>query len=325
MYRKVGVERLLFILLILSTCALSQEFTFDMDLIREWNQDSKLSKPIPYVYRNKKDGREIRYIAVRHTNNHKSDTFKIIKRTIKIFKPHVVIIEGVPSSLGYSEFGLVEQASNCKANRGKCSEAFYAAKFATKKGIQFQGGEPDTPVQIDHIAKNGLTTRDANFFFIARDLFSHKRDGEIKESDLKAFFESEIARYDDPTKAQNSYESFMSWFKDATGNDFSFENLKNEDYAPLKSGHKLNKISALADEVREKNILKTIEVNLNLKRKVLVVYGSSHLYKHQEVLDDAFRKERVNRNVDDSNRGIQKQFEALPNLLNEDRFIIIDK
>ena len=319
------MEKLLLILLILSTCALSQEFSFDMNLIREWTKDSKLSNPAPYVYTKKKDGKEIRYIAVNHTKNHKSKTFKLIKRVIKDFKPHVVIIEDIPSSLGYSEFEIVEQAQSCKHKRGKCSEAFYAAKFASKKGIQFQGGEPDTPAQIDHIAKNGFSSRDANFFFIARDLYSHKRDGEIKKSDLKAFFESEIARYDDPSKVQNNYESFKSWYEEATGNSFSFEDLKNDDYAPLRNGNKLNKISALADEVREKNILKTIEDNLNQKRKVLVIYGSSHLYKHQAVLDDAFRKEKINRNVDDSNRGIQKQFEVFPNLLNKNRLIIIDK
>jgi hypothetical protein len=117
----------------------------------------------------------------------------------------------------------------------------------------------------------------------------------------------------------------MNWYKQATGNSFSFEDLKNDDYAPLKNGNKLNRISSLADEVREKNILKTIEDNLNQKRKVLVVYGSSHLYKHQAVLDDAFSSVKVNSNVDDSNRGIQKQFEVFPNLINEDRFIIIDK
>lgn len=289
---KVMIIFLLFILNI--SGVLAQDFEFDFELIRDWTKESKHLKTPPYIYENKKEETSIRYIAVEHTANLNDPTYTLIEKSIKEYKPQVVIIEGVPSSLGLSNSNIAKSAEDCFVKSNKelfvCGEAMFTAQLANKNSIQFVGGEPDVQAEIKELTGQSYSYEDIYFFYVARNLYGEKRSGGLSQESLENSYYQSLSRYTDPSSEQFNFENFKKWFAKELEKELSISNLENQDYAPFNSGHRLNKIAYAIDTVREKNILETIEKSLNQYKRVLVVYGASHLYKHQLVLDDAFQK-----------------------------------
>jgi hypothetical protein len=266
---------------------------FNYELIRDWTKDSRHPQTPPYVYSSELSGFKINYIAANHTVILKDPLYALIAKTMQDNSPKIVVIEGVPSSLGVNHPDIIKSAEACAekstADTFSCGEPLYTALLAKSNNMSFIGGEPDFKEILSQLASFGLSQEDIAFFHVARNLYGMKRAGELNADNVSSAFTSQLEKL----KMQDgdlSLIQFKIWYKNVLQKEFSLDSLSNPDYAPFKTGHKLNQIAYAIDEVREKNILKTIEQALKDYKQVMVVYGSGHLYRHQLVLDDAFKE-----------------------------------
>jgi hypothetical protein len=265
---------------------------FDLTLVREWTKDSRHPQDPPYVFSLAQGDYSLKYIAAKHSSNLMDPLFSLITKTVEEHKPKIVVIEGVPTSIGINNLEILKSAENCskKSNPDTfvCGEPLFLVLLAHAKGISFVGGEPDFIEISQQLISLGLNQQEILFFHVARNLFGMKRSGELTLSNLEIAYASQLKKYA-ATQSNYTFDQFKAWYKQELKKDFTWDGLINPDYAPFKTGHKLNQIAFAIDEVRERNILKTIEQSLIDYKHVLVLYGSGHLFRHQLVLENAFK------------------------------------
>ena len=83
-------------------------------------------------------------------------------------------------------------------------------------------------------------------------------------------------------------DQFKGWYKETTGMEFSAENLRRADIAPIaiEDPKLLKRMGIAAMMAREKHLI-SFEAKMLLEhRRVLVIYGSGHLVYESEVLED---------------------------------------
>jgi hypothetical protein len=315
-------------LTLFASISYGQSFSFNYNLIRVWDENSKYDQEPPYVYSKKRNNKELKYISVVHTRSLNDSTAKLIKETIETFKPDIVIVEGVPTSYGF-DIEIQKQAIDCIKNieiSGRpCGERDYTLKVAADNKIPFIGGEPGQ--EDERVYLTDYNEEEILFYYVARNLnqmieaklsninsVREKNDSqrifETIEDDYKKMLSQQL-RSNDVNKPEYDFDKFKKWYSKSSGKgEFDPFKSQSSDYAPKNSGTELtelNKMSFQIDKAREPNILKTIQTQLNTYSKVLVVYGSAHLYKHKLVLEDAFSdKSQKKVNVDDSGRGFSK-------------------
>ena len=91
-------------------------------------------------------------------------------------------------------------------------------------------------------------------------------------------------------EANVSLKEFESWYQEKSGRKFNLHEIDSETFSPQldRNPTYFNKIAAAEGMIREKFILERIQEAINHFDRVLVVFGSAHLVKEREVLNDAF-------------------------------------
>ena len=87
-------------------------------------------------------------------------------------------------------------------------------------------------------------------------------------------------------------DQFKDWYHKTTGRDFSAENLRRGDIAPIaiENPNLLKRMGIAAMMAREKHLISFQTKMLLEHRRVLVVYGSGHLVYESELLEDMLGK-----------------------------------
>jgi hypothetical protein len=271
---------------------------FDMTLIhtlssRPTSKDLH-PKEVPYLVSYKASNKELVYLVTNHTSKIDSKTHRAIDKTLKDFKPDIVIVEVPHYEVELSHNVL----KNCDLT-SRCTEGLYAYMRANDLKIKVIGGEPqDREVLINSIA-NGMSEDEILFFYTFRGVASW-RQGDPQRAyapenpieEIKKFIRGNKKRLD-LDNSNFGYEDFIFIYEKNMSKAFDFKDTRYHDIAPYKDGHYIQKLSVVVDKTREVSILKKLEDFINQSSKVFIVYGSGHFVKHRPVLKKAFESETI--------------------------------
>lgn len=278
--------------LALMVSCMSPEFKPDLGLTRDYSFELQNQEPfdIPYVSLFKKGEKELAYLAANHSRNKEGPTFRLVEQAFDVFNPDFVIVEGLSKNSNLE--GFKNHARDCfeQMKKGNCAEPSYAAFLSIKNEVPFGGAEPDdNELAIEAASSFGLSAQDVAFFYALRLANQWKWQGEVESNSqfqkkIESYFPRLVKRVG--VKQDLDFQTFLNWYKQKSGGNFSMERVKNNDLAPVKEGIWSQKISHSIGVIRERSILRAIAAALNNYNKVLVVYGGGHLVKSRLVLED---------------------------------------
>ncbi len=237
----------------------------------------------PFVEQYKKENFELYFLSAHHEVSEDSQTFKLIKSLFKNKRFEVVILEGFQKSKGISPPDMIKYSKE----KG-VSEDSYAIRLATDVNIPFTGGEPLETEVAQSVLKAGYSPQDLLGFYFVRQIPSFKREGRFKKETVEQAYgkfmpwQKTSAGFKD---FQFFFDDFKAWYKKINKKEFSLDTFDTEEPAPHENGIFLTqRISSVVDRTRNVYVVKTIADQLNTYKKVLVIYGSSHLESLRPVL-----------------------------------------
>lgn len=276
----------------------------DMRLIRPWSAELQQSMPFapPYVSRHTAGEKQLIYVAARHV--HKDDTgnrllsptFRTISAVFDQHTPQLAIIEGIENTGTASPAFFARKASGDAANNFKTAgENSYTAWRALQAGIPFVSGEPPDKTEVEAAQKRGYSQRDILFWNTFSSLQSGLIDGMITPT--PAAIEDSTQRMlagwsrrmkcDNPTPAE-----FTGWFNEKTGMPATVENIIAMDTSPSTgpNANYMQRIMGGQDDLREKSVIEAAHAAFTQVDRVIVVYGSAHQPKQEQVFTAQFGK-----------------------------------
>jgi hypothetical protein len=275
--------------LMASSCSM-KKFKADHDLMRAYSYELQKKEPYhaPYAVQFQNKGHSLLYIAADHTFKEKSETFKMIRQSFKYFTPDRVIVEGVPRDINLNE--LRPYLSECWVKKTrKCGEPLYTTYLAQKKNIPVVGGEP-VDEDIVLALEGDISREELAYFYTLRQMNQMKRQEEVNILNFDEKIGRQLARNIRKLKIEKNIkvQNFKNYFAQKMGRPYNLKNIQNEELAPLKKGSWFQVISYKVGVIREREIIETIEDQINLGQKVLIVYGSGHLVKSRKILEGMF-------------------------------------
>lgn len=275
----MNLLKILAFLSLFTACA-SPSLSPDLSLLRPWGEALQKEEPYKgsYIAKFQKGGRELLYVAGVHAEGADADVFPIIKRSLSEFDTEVLIVEGINPSV--PEERMRTLARECAPSFEKCGEKFYAISLLSSK-VKVQSGEPSEQSILDAMKSLDYSSHDLAFFYLVRQIPSLKRQKKLNDLDFKR--QAEEYLFDTMSSRlklqsiNNSFETFLKWYKEKLGRNFSLADIDNETPAPHINGSYLQKLSYQVGVIRDSNVLKVIAEQLNTHKKVMVLYGSSHL------------------------------------------------
>ena len=256
------------------------------------------SPPFAAIYR--KGGQRLVFIAAEHAFGTTSATTRAVDSGFAAVSPAIVIIEGFPTAGAEDPPALVAKARSrgtSEADDYARGEAMYTASVALSRGIHFIGGEPAPEEQVHGLERRGYTVQDVAFSYLLQGLGQSVRSGEVaagsQDPKLAATFahwaEGFVDQYSlDPP----SFEEFTARYKLMFGVVFMEDQGLAERPTPGKDSAFARLIQADMN-ARDEHLLATIEKELALKKRVLVVYGSSHWITLSQALQKRLGKPTI--------------------------------
>jgi hypothetical protein len=289
----------MFVLTVLLFSIASQAATrglrLNPDLLRPWSKELSASQPFPYPYLAtfKKDGFVLAYLAADHANRESSPTMALLRRTLEKGSFQAVMFEGFPFDASSADQERFLQYANSTRRGGllEGGEDAYAAILAHSKGLPFYGGEPTGPQVLQGVLARDYSARDMVGFSIVRMIPVWTRDGELKDKSLDALaadrLRSECRGYGLRPADCPDLASLKLWYLTKNGEEFG-DPFDGEKAAPYAGGkYFTQRLSAAVDDVRNRAIVQHVEKLLLKHRKILVVYGGSHLPMQSKAFEEA--------------------------------------
>lgn len=265
-------------------------FNPDCSLIKAWDDVTVLPLAAPFVSAFNRAGKSLHYIAARHEGGLQSPTLRTVNAEFEKFRPHVVILEGMPNTGEVSPSWYLEHCrAQAREDFAAGGEASYAAVLAGERGIDFVSGEPSDRNLYEGLAAQGFTRADFLGWHITVVMRHHIEGGVLEAAAVGTLVERQAQNilYGIGVEGESfSSADFRAWYRDRMGCDFTLGGLAAIDGSPSRArdANALQAIMSAADNVREPHIVKTIAQQLEAHDRVLVVYGSAHLGKQEAVL-----------------------------------------
>lgn len=212
--------------------------------------------------------------------------FKTIQRVFSSTPPDAVIIEGVdPSQVAAFCKYTVQQCGSAqyKIPAKACDESSIASYSAVQMGAPVFTGEPSAARQLSVFKAHGYTIQDFFAFWILNNIPQEKRHGAFTEEQFQQLVDR-IVRYENHllgTSVRFSPEDLANWYAKNMSSPTSYLDIDVEDTSPYPAPQSpktlLHTLSAISTEGRDASVLDTIQTVLKDHKRVLVVYGASHL------------------------------------------------
>lgn len=219
---------------------------------------------------------QLLYIANTHETNMDSLTFQWIRSAFVFFKPDLVIFEGIETSQGISPEFIKKRLQGISFPSSE-GEILYAAHLALNEKIDFLGGEPSDSEIFKNLEVAGYTHRDVIFFYFTRQIPQYYSEKKVtSQADIKRLFPEFMAKYD--KACLYSFDQYRHWLYEKNSQELPLKKLLNSELtAPIENGNYLQKLSSKIGVVRDSHVVQTILTNLKSKKKILVIFGKSHL------------------------------------------------
>jgi len=237
---------------------------------------------IPFTATYRKSGHVLVFVGAHHLFTPQNSTLRAVDSGFAAAAPAIVILEGFPTAMGENPPPLVEEArrrGTPETDDYAKGEAMYAASLALARGIPFIGGEPTREEQTQTLIHESFSPGDLFFVQLLGDLSQAFRAGDFASgSDPKLrkvykFWSEATAR--DFKLAPMSFEDFSARYRVVYGVDITRDtNLVQ--HAEASTSNPTAPLMRATGVIRDEHLLATIENELALKKRVLVVYGGSH-------------------------------------------------
>lgn len=261
---------------------------FDLALVKGEPQ-APVRLRAPYVATYRSGGFQLDYVAARHEFATDRPTMTMVRTLFSTSKPDFVIIEGLQASRGISPKSFVEYARRrCGSPACPEGEAAYTVLLSARRGIPFQGGEPDEEDVTAALAAQGYSAQDWLAYDFFRNAGWRKDQPGFASDQLQSLFEQIKARPQHGAAKDYRLSDFESWYQKATGKPFSLAAVDvSRDEAPDSDGTRIQRISAAVDALRNLSEMKVLASAAEKHHHVLIVYGSGHYDAEREFLENA--------------------------------------
>jgi hypothetical protein len=283
---------------LLSSCS-SSTLHIDPSLIRPYAYADQSAEPFeaPYVSVFSRADKTLVYLAAHHENLASGPTHKTVEAAIQKFKPNLVIIEGIQTSMGLSPYRYPDHPEDCaRPGISSCSEAEYAAVLSKKAAIPFTGGEPDEKDILESVRARGYSPKDLIAFYTLRQVPQWVREGSWESGHAQTKIERFVSYYERilATRTGLTLSELHSWYHERLGRELDLDRLTAEDLAPISGENTtyLNRLSVEVGAARNLHLARLIESSINRYQNVLIVYGAGHLVSGRSMLNEAFSKSR---------------------------------
>lgn len=244
---------------------------------------ARLPRQPPFLAVFERGDQRLGFVAARHSIDGDHPTFALVRTAFDEVQPRAVIIEGIETAQGEWPRPIVQEARRLKgsANPASSGEALYTALLAMEHDIPLWGGEPSDQDIYAALLTAGSEPQDAFYASLFGPLEQSRREGDITSPDdprFDAVFERwarSTARGLTPAP-DPSVSAFRAWYRDRTGLDLNADPnwlaSHDPDYpGPVQRENKLHM------KIRDQHLFDLIRSRLDTHRRVLVVYGGSHI------------------------------------------------
>lgn len=243
----------------------------------EWSRKNKIT--VPFCLSFKREKKIFNYIGVQHTTDKNSDVFKLITKTIKKYKPQMIILEGIENKLG------VNPILN---NFG--GEGYHAASEGNKYGSSFIGVEGSESKIIRALKKEFDPVDIMGFLFLRMHKIFFKMMKAPSHDFLRAFYENEIKHYKKIFKVSDFNHKL--WFFKTFKKQFRYGSFL-EYASPVRGEILTQKISCAYSRIRDTINIKNVYKLINKYNNVLYIMGKNHVYADIGILTETFGKHDV--------------------------------
>lgn len=244
---------------------------------------ARLPRQPPFLAVFERGDQTLGFVAARHSIDGDHPTFALVGTAFDAIQPRAVIVEGIETAHGERPRPIVDQARRLKAASPPfaAGEAVYTAQLAMDRDIPFWGGEPSEQAIYSALLAAGSDPQDAFYASLFGPLEQNRREGAITGPNDPRFdpvFERWAkwnARGLTPAP-DASAKAFRAWYRDRTGLDLNADPnwlaSHDPDYpGPVQRENKLHM------RIRDQHLFDLIRSRLDTHRRVLVVYGGSHI------------------------------------------------
>jgi hypothetical protein len=244
----------------------------------KWKKHNLIPYIDPFCLEFNKGNKYLYYIGVQHTVDQGSPTYKCIRNILKKKRIDLLIIEGIPLSMGLSP-GL-----DYFQGEGK-----YAVDIlkGSQHDIPYTGVELDEDDLLAYLTKKFDIDDVYAFIYMRMYKYYYGVLREPKEQLDKDFEEYERPRLDGISGKVNF--SIEKWFKWRIGKRFKYGSYL-EYAAPSESKDAVitQQISLALQKIRDSGIILNLYKLLSDFDRVLVVYGENHVYSQLNIFEDTF-------------------------------------
>lgn len=288
------------LLLLLGSCA-TAEVIGDARLIDSYSperQEKLFREPLPFLAHYEFRNRHLGIVAVVHSSDPRSPTFRIIEQAFRTIRPRAVILEGFPTSWGASPARVMSKLEIIDpADSYARGEDMHAARLAHQNGVEVWGGEPDEREIAAELRRLGFHDRDVFFASmfgpLAQDreakLFENVDDPRLAAAYAK--WADVNARAYDPT-APRDLASFEAWFVGNYGRGLRDDPEWFTRGGPGQQGV-AGEIGRASNRIRDQHMFALALRLMNGKGRVLVVAGGSHLSSQWRAFEAALGTPRI--------------------------------
>lgn len=286
--KQLTIGILLFSAVLAATASPPDGCRIDAARALSWSQFGTLKPdaepPSLYVYAG--CGKQLAYVAAEHSNEANGKTFAAVRRAFERYRPHHVVLEGFPSSMGVNPLPLIKHSAKVAGTPGD-AEPYLSVRLAQSQGVTFSGGEPDDSDIFASVRTKGMSARDLFAIYVLRQIEQWVRETRIashRDPVLDDLIRDYARSFATDAKVEiadiapiATLAGFRNWYASVNGLDF-MQSYRPEDAWPVtpETNRQTNKLIVTISDARDTHILGELSKALSQHDVVLVVYGASH-------------------------------------------------
>lgn len=253
----------------------------------------------PFLAVFERGGRTLGFVTAVHTTERNSRTFSAIRQGLERVRPAALVLEGFPAAWGDNPAKIVEDTRRmtaADADSWERGEGVYAASLAVARGVPFRGGELTDAELHRALTAEGFATDDVFFTSLlgplAQDLRAKTFAGPADPRFEPAFdgWAGPIAK--DIGRKPPSLSEFEGWYVKTFGISLEKDPRWSERGGPGER-ELPGRIGRASNLLRDRRLFELSLRMLNERRRVLVVYGGSHLSSLWRALEGALERPRI--------------------------------
>jgi len=271
----------------------------DPSLVRSWGEYHRLKelREDSYAVLYKACGRQLIFVAARHSNDPKSSAFRLVRDAFQRGPVKAAVLEGFPAAMGVSPKALVEHSSKVEGTPGD-AEPYLSVRLATKAGVPLVGGEPTDREILAAVIREGMSVGDLFAFYVLRQIEQWRREqridgpGDVRRDPLirgfAATFALDVGISVDTLGPVATLSGFKSWYQATNGVAFDGGYRPDDAHPSDANPRPSRQMSDKVADVRDRFIVTVIDEAMQEHGAVIVVYGGSHHLIQSPALDAAF-------------------------------------